>query len=357
VSRTNPEPAKLSKADGQGRLRSLDGFRAISILMVLCGHLTGTQGFPITSRHLATVLSHLGVTVFFVISGFLITTLLDAEYRLTGAISLRNFYARRALRILPAFVVFLASLVVAGTCGFATLTGTDVVASLTWTVNYFSTRSWAIGHLWSLSVEEQFYLLWPAALALAGATRGLRVAVAVFLLGPLTRLLMHLFFRGSPLRDLEVFPAVADSIAIGCCVGLMRSSLVCNRTWLWLTAPRRLLALFAGALLMETFSGYTVVDVTLGPLKLLCIAALVEGGTRYDGIAHRCLNWSPIVWIGTLSYSLYLWQQPFLDRSRTSALNAFPQNLLCAGILACMSFYLVERPMLRLRAHFRSKTP
>lgn len=149
------------------RIPSLDGIRAISILMVCYGHLSGTRNFPVSitayGRWCGDV-AHLGVLVFFVISGFLITTLLMSERETTGAISLKRFYLRRIVRIFPAFYAFILVMAIATLSGAVHLTGRDFAYVLTYTVNVEPNRALQIGHLWSLSIEEQFYLLWPLTL-------------------------------------------------------------------------------------------------------------------------------------------------------------------------------------------------
>lgn len=163
-----------------GRIPSLDGLRGISILMVLLGHLAGTRGFPLSAAAgNRTAVAAIGVHVFFVISGFLITGLLLAELAATDRIRLSRFYFRRTLRIFPPYYALIASLVLAQALGFLSLAPGDVLHALTYTSNYDAGRSWSIGHTWSLGVEEQFYLLWPACLVLLGARRALVAAVVV----------------------------------------------------------------------------------------------------------------------------------------------------------------------------------
>jgi peptidoglycan/LPS O-acetylase OafA/YrhL len=298
--------------------------------------------------------ARLGVTVFFVISGFLITGLLMKEQADSGSISLKNFYLRRVLRIVPAFLVFVTCMLVAAAFGVVQLTGTDVATALTWTVNFNPTRSWAIGHLWSLSVEEQFYLLWPATIVICGLTKGRNWAIAAFFLAPVTRAVMHVLLPHSPLRDLEIFPAVADSMAIGCIVAIERDRLLTCRWWLGLTRPACAWPMVVVVLALLPLNNYTAISFFATPLTLVALAAIVEGSTRWTGAAARVLNARAVVWIGALSYSLYLWQQPFLNRSSQALLNSFPMNLVAAFACAVASYYLIERPFLKLRRRFRA---
>ena len=139
------------------RIPSLDGLRAISITMVCLGHLTHAGPAPQFLHPYA----YTGVLIFFVISGYLITTLLLNEHAKTSTIDLRQFYIRRAYRILPAAAVFM--LVIFAIYG-RELRWYDITAMLLYLVNFDLARPWMINHLWSLSVEEQFYFLWPTVL-------------------------------------------------------------------------------------------------------------------------------------------------------------------------------------------------
>jgi peptidoglycan/LPS O-acetylase OafA/YrhL len=348
------DSAIASKGDGS-RIRSLDGLRAISVAAVLFGHLCGTRGFEFFGAypHVGDV-ARLGVTVFFVISGFLITGLLMSEMVETGGISLRKFYARRVLRIVPAFLVFVFCMLIATSLGFVQLTGLDLATAFTWTVNFNPSRSWAIGHLWSLSVEEQFYLLWPATIVICGLKKGRNWAIVAFVAAPVIRAAMHIALPHSPARDLEIFPAVADSMAIGCVVAIERDRLLQCRWWQALTRPVIAWFMLAIVLAILPFNDYTVVSCFATPMTLIALAAIVEGSTRWSGMASRVLNARAMVWIGTLSYSLYLWQQPFLNRNSHALWSTFPMNLVLAFACACVSYYLVERPFLKLRRHFRA---
>lgn len=342
-----------------GRIPSLDGFRAVSILMVLYGHLSGTRGFPpLETNRWVGDLAHLGVIIFFVISGFLITSLLMSEREKTGSVSLKKFYLRRVLRIFPAFYTLILALIVAWRFGWIDLNTTDIAYSLTYTVNYYPGRSWSIGHLWSLSVEEQFYILWPAVFLLLRGRRALYAALVAFLAGPLVRAAMHMYFASdSPWRDLEIFPAMADNIAIGCILALLRPWLLTRPWYLRLTSTYWIGLAVPMILLINRLLGYTVVDVFGSPVMLTCIAVLIEASTRHaNSIPGRILNWSPVVFVGVLSYSLYLWQQPFLDRHSHAVLNAFPQNLVLAFVAALLSYFVVEKSFLGLRRRLERTT-
>ena len=340
------------------RIPSLDGIRAVSILMVLYGHLTGTRGFP---NHMDSTwgnalgdIAHLGVLVFFVISGFLITSLLMSEREKTGTISLGKFYLRRVLRIFPAFYALIFALAVATALGWIDLTSQDFAYALTYTVNYYPNHPWQIGHLWSLSVEEQFYLLWPLALLMLRRRRALILALLAILAGPVVRAAIREWMfhvdPSTPLAGMSIFPAMCDYLATGCALALLRPWLVQQSWYLRLTGSRWLGLAIPLVLLINRESGYTLVELAFSPVMNICIALLIESSTRHAGsLAGRFLNWRPMASLGVLSYSLYLWQQPFLNRHSDAWANAFPQSVAFALGCALLSYLLIERAFLGLR--------
>jgi peptidoglycan/LPS O-acetylase OafA/YrhL len=165
--------------------------RAVSIALVLLSHASATRGAPAwLGRALPAVgAGNLGVRVFFVISGLLITRLLLREQRRTGGVALGAFYLRRTFRIFPAYYVFLGALVAAAALGWrAPVPELALLHAATYTTNYSLIETWVVGHTWSLSVEEQFYLLWPPLLAWAGGRAAFLVARGFVLLAPAIRL-------------------------------------------------------------------------------------------------------------------------------------------------------------------------
>ncbi|MEP6729796.1 MAG: acyltransferase [bacterium] len=335
------------------RIPSLDGLRAISIIAVIAGHLVGTRNFPAwTAPVLAAPqlnIAFLGVRVFFVISGFLITGLLCGELERNGRISLSRFYMRRTLRIIPAYLAFVAVIAILVAMGLVVVAPHDFAYALTYTMNYAPSRGWALGHLWSLALEEQFYLIWPLTLVLVGRRWGARTALAVVLIVPFVR--VAAMVRNQPVLT---FGTMSDALAIGC------------------------LAQLWGTHIMETRAGRFVIKAGwAGPL-LLALAMVVAANNRRTGwltfdaltniacgvfVLHcvyhphtwlgRLLNVRALVFIGTLSYSLYLWQQLFVDRESTSWPHAFPMNIMLAFLAALASYYAVEQPFLRLRHRWR----
>jgi len=303
----------------------------------------------------ASVFGDLGVRTFFVISGFLITTLLLSEYRKRGRISLRDFYIRRIYRIFPAFYVYLAILLAITALGWIELPANEVAFAATYTMDFHARpsteRAWWLGHLWSLAVEEQFYLLWPLALSVLRPQRALWFAIGAIIAAPILRVMAFVLWPEiRPLTD-QAFPFVFDSLATGCVLALGREWLETSPTYvMWIDSPAFwVLPLACIYALSVDRAGFNLAfGVTLGNLG---IAMAIHRCVRHPTFpVGRVLEWRPLVFIGALSYSLYLWQQPFVNRHADSIVNAFPFHLVFALGAALLSYYLVEQPVLALRA-------
>jgi peptidoglycan/LPS O-acetylase OafA/YrhL len=326
------------------RIASLDGLRAVSVLLVLLGHESNCAGAPAWLKLLEPY-ANFGVRVFFVISGFLITHLLLREREKTGTISLQAFYVRRFYRIFPAAYAFIAVIAVSR---WSSLSGADVTVALTYLSNYHEGRPWVLGHLWSLAVEEQFYLLWPFVL-MRWHSRRAEVVLATILVAPVFRGVLFLIHR--PEGAYLWFPSVADALAMGCALAIVRPSLeryarVLSSRWM-LVVPVLTIALVP--LIQTTLLGrYTNAAywVFLIPVIHLGTALTIEHCVRRE---YALLNLAPIAWLGTLSYSLYLWQQPFLTPRGGELWQRFPLNLFLALLAGAASYYAIERPVLRYR--------
>jgi peptidoglycan/LPS O-acetylase OafA/YrhL len=319
----------------QGYIPGLDGWRAIAIGAVLLSH-----SFPSTywTRHGA-----LGVNLFFAISGFLITTRLLEEHALTGRVSLKNFYIRRAFRILPPALTFLTVAAALAACGVIVSTRTDFVSALVFLRNYWGTdpqHGWYTAHFWSLAVEEHFYLFWPALLVLAGVRRSrfLAPALAIGFAAWRSLDMRHAFvppFLHNEMRsDYRM-----DALLWGCTLALLAP--LWNRRQSQAKAPLYMAVIpLVAAVVLNIYQpqGYEAAQAVLFPVVL---ALSVTHSTGF-------LEWAPLRWIGRLSYSLYLWQQLFFSHFHHGLLQRFPLNLALALSCACLSYYLIEKPLMRL---------
>lgn len=339
------------------RIPSLDGLRAVSIALVLWSHTPGPGGFWAgRDLHWMGDLGVLGVRIFFIISGFLITTLLLTEHRRTGGISLKMFYFRRTMRIFPACYFFVLMIAAAGALSVTAVSPRDLLHAVTYTMNFVAEPGWILGHLWSLAVEEQFYLLWPATLALVGIRRGLQVAVGVVLVSPLVRFACMYIPAADPLIGIA-FPTIADPLAVGCLLAGMRDRLDNNPRYLaFLESWKFWLLPLAIVVLNAPLPGTKLRMLVTQSLLNICIAVVIDYCVRFhQGRVGRALNWAPLRCMGVLSYSLYLWQQPFSDPFSHARFNGFPINLMAGVLCAYVSYRLVEKPCLDLRASLERK--
>jgi peptidoglycan/LPS O-acetylase OafA/YrhL len=270
-------------------------------------------------------------------------------------VSLPRFYLRRTLRIFPAYFVLLGVLALLTVAGVVTVSLRDFGHAVTYTMNYAPTRSWQVGHLWSLAVEEQFYLIWPLTIMLLGTRKAALVAAAVVLLAPLVRVTeATLVPRLIPLIG-NSFETTADALAMGCLLALWHAPLEA-RAWYRRAVTTRwlipVLLLASVALSLRYRPG-----ILLGEsLANLAVAFLIARSVGYpNGRWGQLLNARPMVLVGTLSYSLYLWQQLFLNRNAPGLLTSAPLNIALALGCAVLSYRFVEEPMLRLRARIERR--
>jgi peptidoglycan/LPS O-acetylase OafA/YrhL len=338
--------------DQSARVPSLDGLRAVSILLVVFGHLVGTAGFPVSSSRVwGPYLASLGVRVFFVISGFLITRLLLIERETHGSIRLTTFYFRRMFRILVPYYAFLALVEVAARLGWVRLDPSDLTYAVAYLTNYHPPAGWPLAHTWSLSVEEQFYLLWPAILVVFGVRRAVWVGAAYLLAAPFGRL--YVWFYEPAVRDGigHTFGTAADAIIAGCLLAALSDTLWRYARYRAMLSSRWFLLVPAALLAIGVVEDHPRLAFTIGAMVVNVGVALgVDRCMRMPWrLSTRLLSRPTLVAIGRGSYSLYLWQQVFIDRTSPAWANSFPWNALFAGLAAFGSYHLIEKPSLSAR--------
>ncbi len=346
------------------RYPSLNGLRAFSIFFVLFHHLglrnnifAGTAGVPWLEQFTVFIRDgQLGVNVFFVISGFLITSLLLNEEAETGKISLKNFYIRRTLRIFPAYYFLLLVYFVLQRFGVISISDASWITAITYTkyTNWYT--DWYTSHAWSLSIEEQFYICWPLIFLSGKRIRTIMILGLMFVV-PFLRYYAktrHIAF----MNDLTIFVRI-DAIATGCLFALYKDLIVKMLSPHWAK-------LFYGAIIClfllefipdvagNTVMQYAVIpfattDGTIANLLIAIILMYSVFGPRK--LWFKLLNLKFINYFGLLSYSLYLWQQFFINDTG-QWYTRFPQNIGCIFIVALFSYYVIERPFNKLKARF-----
>jgi peptidoglycan/LPS O-acetylase OafA/YrhL len=351
----------------ESRLTSVDGLRGLSIAMVMLGHAMVTiRWLPrwLVPGILVLGNAGLGVSFFFVISGYLITHLLLKEFEAYGKISFYNFYVRRVTRIFPAFYIYLIFLGALSFLGLVAVTPTDLIVAGSFLWNYLpvTSGSWWLGQTWSLCIEEQFYLLWPATLVLLGRKNAWRVALFIVCAEPAIRVLTYLAWPSLRGWIPVMLHTRADILMFGCLLALSDGRDAFYRVLNRLSQPicLSLAAIFVflvSPFLELHFRGAYVLPIGF-TLEGLSIAVIVFKVLRQPGSAiARILKSPPLVWTGIISYSLYLWQQLFLTPMNETLAGIFPISLLFAYLLAATSYYMVERPILQMRPRWLRTSP
>lgn len=349
----------------EGRIPCLDGWRAVAIVLVLGHHCEQSWGFPSEWKPLFEWLFYgrLGVRFFFVLSGFLITLLMLREQARTGQFSLVNFWVRRSLRILPVYYCHLAVLALLQQLHRFHMTSGDWVRALTFTYNY-GTGQWLPGHIWSLCVEEQFYLLWPLLFLIAGLRPRwmLTALILVVSVAPACRIMASLGIAHPSVGWASLLTNM-DLLAIGCL-----SAYLVFKYGDWLSTNRRRIgipSLVAGIIMI-------LVPYVLWKIRLWGFAN-VPFGPGLQGIGFSILmclsvlysdHWStvwlrtrPVEMLGVLSYSVYVWQQIFCSKpeifwAKPVWFLSWPFWIPVSLGVGAISYLAIERPFLRLKRRF-----
>jgi peptidoglycan/LPS O-acetylase OafA/YrhL len=335
------------------RIPSLDGLRTISVALVVLSHFLPLVGIPDKWN-----LGMLGVKFFFVISGFLITGLLLKEIDKTETVNLAKFYFRRTLRIFPPYYFYLLMIFI-GARYFTELPTGNFASSVTYTSNYFVPDTWNLLHTWSLSVEEQFYLIFPFVLLFFGRRKIVWLLGALILLLPFLRLADYSAFSESGKMWIYYgFHANADGLATGCLMAIFYEKLHENLFYLKILSSRLFfvipfLLLFNNSI-TDPRAFYLGATFTISNVLIaLCIDWSI---TNYESnFFGNLLNSSPMEQIGVMSYSIYLWQQPFLNHDTKLWFNAFPYNLIGVALFSSISYFFIERVALRWRSRAEKK--
>ncbi|MFQ5628403.1 MAG: acyltransferase family protein [bacterium] len=351
-----------------GYIPELNGLRGVAIITVMLYHseLPFMQG------------GFIGVDIFFVLSGFLISTLLVQEFDNFQSISLKHFYMRRILRLMPALITFL---LVFCLWSYAILNEEaarknymDSIISFAYLSNW--ARAFLIhppdylGHTWSLSIEEQFYFLWPLTLSVLLRVLKKRHHVALFTVG----IALFSWFLRICLSILEISPerlyngldTRADALMIGCALGIVISSgLITEKVKGVLAKSLVVIAPLsaAGLLGFAVFSswhdsnmyywGFVVVEIMTAFL-------ILDIFFNPRSIIRKILAIKWLVWIGTISYGLYLWHYPIFRTMQSlnyNCLSVISIGSVIAIVIAADSYYFLEKPILKIKKRFTRAAP
>lgn len=362
---------KVSRAQ---TIAALDGIRAIAVALVLAGHggVPGLAG------------GFIGVDIFFVLSGFLITSLLLDEVGRSGRIGLTGFWIRRARRLLPALLVMVLAVVAARSLFPADAVATlrdDAVAAFFWVANWafvatdteYFTRGGTpspLQHTWSLGVEEQYYIVWPLLLIAVAALFARRARLVVFVLavaGVAASAAAAIVFTSDATFNRVYFGT--DTRAQALLIGAAASALLVrdwsstvagkgirSRVGRWVARVLPLIGLAALGVVAHFATG-SVGEFRRGLLIVVAAAAVLvvaPVALEQRGPVARVLAWRPLVWLGAISYGVYLWHWPIFlvlngERTGWSGMSLFGVRCAATVAVAAASWWLVEQPVRRWR--------
>jgi peptidoglycan/LPS O-acetylase OafA/YrhL len=329
----------------------LDGLRCVCVLAVIIYHCIRTY----------LVGGWVGVDVFFALSGFLITSTLMREWQNSGTISLSKFYLRRMVRLMPALYVMLTSIVVVL---FVSGAGEDqykmVLVSSVNLMNWSRALHWGfdgyLGHTWSLAIEEQFYLFWPPLcllILMIGDRKWLKImALAVAMICLCVRLAI---FNGENFeRIYNGFDTRADSLIFGCFFACLGSKIILPRFCYQNFLPASFLCLVGFYVNHQDVWLYTWGWSVIAFASAWLVYSLATGPETH---LSRILQFTPMVYLGRISYGVYLWHYPilfFLKSHLDSNRIVTMACLFFTIVVASLSYVYVEQPLIKL---WRSRPP
>ena len=346
--------ANLQRKLALSHIPTLDGLRAIAVFLVIFHHL----GFPLAP-------ASLGVMMFFVLSGFLITWLLLRESEEQGSVSLSGFYRRRMLRIFPAFYAYWIGIVLLLLAAGKNVLWPHAFSSFFYTANYYNAvlgdPDTVFSHTWSLAVEEQFYLLCPLIFI---RLKDNLSKLTIFLCSVILAVWLHRFalcfvFKVDQSYFYNAFDTRLDHIMIGCLLAVLlkREAImpfwraICSSLFLPVAALILLFAsIYFGSLLTPRYR-----DVFGFGLEPILIAILMVQTISFSSALQvKWIEWAVFRYLGRISYSLYLYQQITVIFAQKQ-LAAYPEalQLIVAVaftiITAAASYHVIERPFLKLK--------
>lgn len=346
------------------KIPSLNGLRAISVFLVVIHHLVLQKYIELNFFREVSVFrpfvrlienGQLGVNVFFVISGYLITLLLIREKENRNQVSYKNFFLKRVLRIFPAYFFLLLSYFLLQLGGYIYIDNTSWFTAITYT-KYFNWKDdWYTSHGWSLSIEEHFYLFWPFIFSL-GSVISKRFAFFLIFFSIFVRVLSY-HYPISWVNENTIFYRI-DSIAVGCLLAFYKDSIISFvkiEYWkvaafisffaivlapYWYYVNKLVNVRVLGSCLIGEGTGI-LVNVSIGIIMLYSVYIS-------KGLWFKILNSKIFDFIGVLSYSIYLWQQ-FFTHNGSAWYNRLPINIFLLLSFSLFSYYVIEKPFLKLK--------
>jgi peptidoglycan/LPS O-acetylase OafA/YrhL len=339
------------------RNSSIDGLRGIAILFVLVDHYIYFSGENILNPFFSYFInSNNGVDLFFIISSYLITNILVKEYEDKGQIDLLSFYWKRALRILPALYFLIFIYFILYNLHIIYLSKSTWLSSI-FLIRQFIGSGWESSHLWSLSVENIFYIIFPIIVnrfKIIGNDKILYCVFIFLLMIPIIRFFIHTYTN---LSTLNIFFR---------CEGLLFGALIALRTQ-FISKINKNYILFVfiisstilyfvefvfplnnSNLLNYILRQYVSILNVLNISLLFCYIINLK-----NGIVHSIVNNSILLFIGIISYSVYLWQQIFFSKNDIFYIDNVSLRFLILFLIALFSYYFIENPFNKFKAKFK----
>lgn len=346
----------------------LDGLRGIAVLIVMLFHLE----YLAPELNMFVKGGFLGVDIFFVLSGFLITSILIKEQSRTSKINLKNFYLRRFFRLVPAFWVFLSVLYFFGNFFLSPREAEIIYQNNNFGYSFLYLMNWYraygggitgnLNHTWSLAIEEQFYIVWSLVLFLLFAAKRSRKQITAFTIASIVGLVLWRLFRSLNGEETHVLyystETRIDALLIGCAAALVYG---------WKLIPERFYnsSLFQKIAFWAFLTGFLILfsvaheDIFLfyGVLSIfsMSVAIIIIWLITNEGLLKKIVEFSILRWIGQISYGLYLWHYLCYGFAKKSFDNVPMQimfGLSLAFVISVASYFLIEKPFLKLKVRY-----
>ncbi|WP_410478154.1 acyltransferase family protein [Pedobacter aquatilis] len=332
---------------------SLNGWRAIAVIIVICEHLKNNIGHSSVYSKIANIFifGRLGVDIFFVLSGFLITSILIKEKIRTGKINISKFFIRRSLRIFPVLYLYLVCCMLLNYFFQLNIAYLSFIWPLLYVSNIIYTDPW-LAHTWSLSIEEQFYLIWP--LVLRASKRPILLYLILITLLPALKILIYLNPSAFDIYINHIYiPTTA--LLTGAVASIILFKKISFNGFLKesLFILSMLLTLFIFYLQSNGLFGILILPFGTVITNLSIAYCIIYSLKSEKEVFIKFLNHPIIVKIGIMSYSIYIWQQLFLQTSESyrngQSFIFFPVNLIYIVCISYLSYNYYERYFLILK--------
>ena len=337
---------------------SLNGLRGLSIIAVLMGHVSSRnwifndlEKIDFLRPFMSVIQdSQMGVNLFFIISGFLITSIIISEENNSEKVNLKNFFLKRIIRIFPVYFALLFVYYILQILGIIFIPKESWITAVTYT-KYFNWKvDWYTAHGWSLSIEEHFYLVWPLIFYFFKSFRK-KIIFFIIIIVPFIRYFSHKYHI-SGINNLTILYRI-DAIAFGCLIAFYKNYLIEKINTIYFITALIIILIFEE--LLPHIGVFKLNNLMLseghrhGLVINICLSiVLIYSVFGPKKITFKILNSKILSFIGTISYSIYIWQQPFLS-DEDYWINHLPQSIILVFVVSILSYYFIEKPFLKLK--------